>query len=141
MAKGNKKYDYDLDQVKQLLEESDKNYRQIAAETGCPYSNVVYHGRKIRGKRYKNNVQEVVSFVTTEDKAPVQSLQSENDTVSSEAFKSPSGDSSIPAFEITTANLSLEQAEEKAKNMIEAARVLGVNKVTLQISSHEEENK
>lgn len=139
MAKGNKKYDYDLNQVKQLLEESDKNYRQIAAETGCPYSNVVYHGRKIRGKRYKNNVQEVVSFVTTEDKAPAQSLQSENETVSNQA-KSPADDS-IPAFEITTANLSLEQAEEKAKNMIEAARVLGVNKVTLQISSHEEENK
>ncbi|WP_028783791.1 hypothetical protein [Thalassobacillus devorans] len=140
MAKGNKKYDYDLNQVKQLLEESDKNYRQIAAETGCPYSNVVYHGRKIRGKRYKNNVQEVVSFVTTEDKAPAQSLRSGNDTASNEADTSQS-DNSIPAFEITTSNLSLEQAEEKAKNMIEAARVLGVNKVTLQISSYEEENK
>ncbi|MFG6120011.1 hypothetical protein [Thalassobacillus sp. B23F22_16] len=135
MAKGNKKYDYDLNQVKQLLEESDKNYRQIAAETGCPYSNVVYHGRKIRGKRYKNNVQEMVSFVTSEDKAKVSSDVQVN---TSKVTEQKQNNIATPSFEITTANLSLEQAEAKAKNMIEAARVLGVDKVTLQISSHDE---
>ncbi|GGC83156.1 hypothetical protein GCM10007216_12200 [Thalassobacillus devorans] len=135
MAKGNKKYDYDLNQVKQLLEESDKNYRQIAAETGCPYSNVVYHGRKIRGKRYKNNVQEMVSFVTSEDKAKASSDMQIN---TSKVSEEKQNNIATPSFEITTANLSLEQAEAKAKNMIEAARVLGVNKVTLQISSHDE---
>ncbi|WP_085505982.1 hypothetical protein [Thalassobacillus devorans] len=135
MAKGNKKYDYDLNQVKQLLEESDKNYRQIAAETGCPYSNVVYHGRKIRGKRYKNNVQEMVSFVTSEDKAKAPNDVQLN---TSKVSEQKQNNIATPSFEITTANLSLEQAEAKAKNMIEAARVLGVDKVTLQISSHDE---
>ncbi|MFG6147945.1 hypothetical protein [Halobacillus sp. B23F22_1] len=44
MAKKSKQYEYDLNEVKRLIEETDKNYREISKETGCPYASVVYHG-------------------------------------------------------------------------------------------------
>ena len=62
MAKKSKQYEYDLNEVKQLIKETDKNYREISAETGCPYASVVYHGRKIRGRvnRTQNSILEEV---------------------------------------------------------------------------------
>ena len=77
----------------------------------------------------------MVSFVTSEDKAKAPNDVQLN---TSKVSEQKQNNIATPSFEITTANLSLEQAEAKAKNMIEAARVLGVDKVTLQISSHEE---
>lgn len=59
MAKKSKQYDYDLGEVKRLIGETDKNYREIAAETGCPYASVVYHGRKIRGRVNRMRQEEI----------------------------------------------------------------------------------
>ena len=138
MAHANKKYDYDLSQVKQLLEESDKNYRQIAQETGCPYSNVVYHGRKIRGKRYKTNEgteatpsggrEQVVKVKPPE--TPV--LQPDEKVLSS----SVSPGSETPSFEITNDNINISQAEETIRKMVEAVKVLGVENVSIKLSSN-----
>ncbi|MBM7551476.1 hypothetical protein [Thalassobacillus pellis] len=137
MAKGNKKYDYNLDQVKQLLDETDKNYRQIAAETGCPYSNVVYHGRKIRGKRYKTGVREAytsaTSNVVSEDKQKTLLIDPSNSNP-----KDSTESESSSSFQITNANIPIEDAEVKARNMIEAARVLGVKDLTIQIKSNDQ---
>ncbi|MFD1020286.1 hypothetical protein [Thalassobacillus hwangdonensis] len=137
MAHANKKYDYDLSQVKQLLEESDKNYRQIAQETGCPYSNVVYHGRKIRGKRYKtNDVTETTPSVEREQVVKVKPaetpvLQPDEKVLSNNATDGLE----TPSFEITNENINISQAEETIKKMVEAVKVLGVENVSIKLSS------
>ncbi|UOR11628.1 hypothetical protein [Halobacillus amylolyticus] len=121
MAKKSKQYDYDLSEVKRLIEETDKNYREIAQNTGCPYASVVYHGRKIRGRvnRSKHDI------VTELPHPPTFSPE--------EKVHEP-----VPLFDGTTLNISrnnisIQDAEQEAARMIKAARALGLSKINITI--------
>ncbi|WP_240339646.1 hypothetical protein [Halobacillus ihumii] len=121
MAKKSKQYDYDLKEVKRLIEETDKNYREISQDTGCPYASVVYHGRKIRG-RVNRSKHDMISEL------PQSTLFS-----SEEKIQEP-----MPLFDGTTLNISrnnipIHDAEQEAVRMIKAARALGLSKINITI--------
>ncbi|WP_173915573.1 hypothetical protein [Halobacillus sp. Marseille-Q1614] len=119
MAKRSKQYEYDLNEVKRLIQDTDKNYREISAETGCPYASVVYHGRKIRG-RVNRSKHEIFSELET----------SHNNRAEPEE--------NLPLFGGTTLtisrnNISINDAEQEAARMIKAARALGLSKINITI--------
>ncbi len=120
MAKKSKQYEYDLNEVKQLIKETDKNYREISAETGCPYASVVYHGRKIRGRvnRTQNSILEEVpqTFLPKTEETNIQSIGGAGTTLN-----------------ISRNDISIEDAEQEAAKMINAARALGLNKINITI--------
>ncbi|MFQ3545427.1 hypothetical protein Q7A53_15190 [Halobacillus rhizosphaerae] len=120
MAKKSKQYEYDLNEVKRLIKETDKNYREISAETGCPYASVVYHGRKIRGRvnRTQNSILEEVpqTFLPKTEETNVQSIGGTGTTLN-----------------ISRNDISIEDAEQEAAKMINAARALGLNKINITI--------
>ncbi|MGP4059073.1 hypothetical protein [Halobacillus sp. H74] len=122
MAKKSKQYEYDLSEVKRLIGETDKNYREIAAETGCPYASVVYHGRKIRGRVNRMRQEEL----SIEEQQPVLSITEET----TETPKMLSGGT---ALSISRSDVHIHDAEQEAAKMIKAARALGLNKVNITI--------
>ncbi|MCP3028058.1 hypothetical protein [Halobacillus sp. A5] len=120
MAKKSKQYDYDLGEVKRLIEETEKNYREISKETGCPYASVVYHGRKIRGRVNRSKHDVIAEVQAGTEKA----IQEESDT--------------LPLFGGTTLNISrnnisIHDAEQEAARMIKAAKALGLSKINITI--------
>ncbi|ARI76170.1 hypothetical protein [Halobacillus mangrovi] len=122
MAKRSKQYDYDLSEVKRLIGDTDKNYREISAETGCPYASVVYHGRKIRGRvnRTRN--------VEAHEISP-QLLQPIDEEVKEERSIMSGGTN----LSISRNNVLIEDAEREAARMIKAAHALGLNKINITI--------
>ncbi|WP_082233317.1 hypothetical protein [Halobacillus massiliensis] len=119
MAKRNKQYEYDLIEVKRLIQDTEKNYREISAETGCPYASVVYHGRKIRG-RVNRSKHEILSELET-----TPSIRDEQE----ENFPLFGGTS----LNISRSNISINDAEQEAARMIKAARALGLSKINITI--------
>ncbi|WP_226581244.1 hypothetical protein [Halobacillus litoralis] len=122
MAKKSKQYDYDLSEVKRLIGETDKNYREIAAETGCPYASVVYHGRKIRGRVNRMRQEEI----SMEQPPSLLSLSEE----SNEESKMLSGGTTLS---ISRNQVHIQDAEQEAIKMIKAARALGLSKINITI--------
>ncbi|MFC7321831.1 hypothetical protein [Halobacillus campisalis] len=120
MSKKSKQYDYDLTEVKRLIEETDKNYREISKDTGCPYASVVYHGRKIRG-RVNRSQYDIVAEVPSSVPSPTAEELDQ-----------------MPLFGGTTLNISrnnisIHDAEFEAARMIQAAKALGLSKINITI--------
>ncbi|TGB01679.1 hypothetical protein [Halobacillus salinus] len=126
MAKKSKQYDYDLEEVKRLIGETDKNYREISAETGCPYASVVYHGRKIRGRVNRSHKYDAMEQTTP---SPA-SLQM---PVFTEEAQSTSYETSGTTLSISRKDISIDDAQAEAERMIQAARALGLNRINLTI--------
>lgn len=122
MAKKSKQYDYDLSEVKRLIGETEKNYREIAAETGCPYASVVYHGRKIRGRVNRLRQEEI----SVDQQTPFLSIK-EGTTEESTLW---SGGTTLS---ISRNEVHIQDAEQEAAKMIKAARALGLSKVNITI--------
>lgn len=125
MAKKSKQYDYDLSEVKRLIGETDKNYREIAAETGCPYASVVYHGRKIRGRVNRMRHEEI----SEEQPQPIFTIK-ENHHTSDEATMLSGG----TTLSISRNEVHIQDAEQEAAKMIKAARALGLSKINITIN-------
>ncbi|UOQ45671.1 hypothetical protein MUN89_06975 [Halobacillus salinarum] len=123
MAKKSKQYDYDLNEVKRLIKETDKNYREISAETGCPYASVVYHGRKIRGRvnRTQNSILEEM---------PQSFLPVNNGTEENQVEDHMTQGTTL---NISRNDISIQDAEEEAAKMIKAAKALGLSKINITI--------
>ncbi|MCA0971535.1 hypothetical protein LCM20_13090 [Halobacillus litoralis] len=126
MAKKSKQYDYDLEEVKRLIGETDKNYREISAETGCPYASVVYHGRKIRGRVNRSHKFDAMEQ-TTPNPAPIQMPASLENNIE----QSP--ETSGTTLSISRKEVSIENATAEAEKMIQAARALGLSKVNITV--------
>ncbi|MBN8235102.1 hypothetical protein JF544_07555 [Halobacillus kuroshimensis] len=124
MAKKSKQYDYDLGEVKRLIGETDKNYREIAAETGCPYASVVYHGRKIRGRVNRMRQEEIQA----EQQQP-QSLLA----LAQETPEEPTVLSGGTTLSISRNEIHIQNAEQEAAKMIKAARAMGLTKINITI--------
>ncbi|MBA2175529.1 hypothetical protein H0266_11555 [Halobacillus locisalis] len=127
MAKKSKQYDYDLSEVKRLIGETDKNYREISAETGCPYASVVYHGRKIRGRVNRSHKYEAM-----EEKSPSPAANLHVPNQPQEQQGSPTA-SNGTTLSISRNDISIEDAEREAAKMIKAAQALGLSKINLTI--------
>ncbi|MBN9655098.1 hypothetical protein J0K78_12530 [Halobacillus sp. GSS1] len=125
MAKKSKQYDYDLSEVKRLIGETDKNYREIAAETGCPYASVVYHGRKIRGRVNRMRQEEMM------EEQPQSFLSIKEDQHTSEEATMLSGGTTLS---ISRNDVQIQDAEQEAVKMIKAARALGLSKINITIN-------
>ncbi|MBM7554796.1 hypothetical protein [Thalassobacillus pellis] len=125
-----RQYKYDLHRVKQLLRDTNKSYRKIEKETKCPYSTVVYHGRRIRGKRYNRSVAEEQQLEIKKPTLP---------DISEEPARV--NEQENPLFHITRENVSLDESEKAAAKMIQAAKVLGAKQVTIQVKDKEGEHK
>ncbi|ELK48749.1 hypothetical protein QRD89_16515 [Halobacillus sp. ACCC02827] len=123
MAKKSKQYDYDLAEVKRLIGETDKNYREIAQETGCPYASVVYHGRKIRGRVNRIRQEEMNAEL---NQAPVF-------TIKEEPKENTNLLSGGTALSISRNDIHIQDAEQEAAKMIKAARALGLTKINITI--------
>ncbi|MBH0230682.1 hypothetical protein LCL89_14475 [Halobacillus yeomjeoni] len=123
MAKRSKQYDYDLGEVKRLIGETEKNYREISAETGCPYASVVYHGRKIRG-RVNRKRNEEIQEVNPSMAFSLNDIQTE---------ESPSMVSGGTTLSISRNNIKIDDAEREAAKLIKAAYALGLNKINITI--------
>ncbi|MGP4077075.1 hypothetical protein [Halobacillus sp. K22] len=122
MAKRSKQYDYDLSEVKRLISESDKNYREISAETGCPYASVVYHGRKIRGRVNRMHNQQA----SEEQESIVLPITEETE-------ETPTMMSGGTALSISRNDVHIQDAEQEAAKMIKAAKALGLSKINITI--------
>ncbi|WP_101842988.1 hypothetical protein [Halobacillus sp. Marseille-P3879] len=120
MAKKSKQYEYDLNEVKQLIEQSNKNYREISKETGCPYASVVYHGRKIRGRVNRSKHD------TANDLEPNNPIPEKEETETLPLFGGTS-------LNISRNNISIDDAEQEAARMIKAAKALGLSKINITI--------
>ncbi|MGR9048581.1 hypothetical protein ACQ4XT_08135 [Halobacillus faecis] len=125
MAKKSKQYDYDLSEVKRLIGETDKNYREIAAETGCPYASVVYHGRKIRGRVNRMRQEDMM------EEQPQSFLSIKEDQHTSEEATMLSGGTTLS---ISRNDVQIQDAEQEAAKMIKAARALGLSKINITIN-------
>lgn len=125
MAKKSKQYDYDLSEVKRLIGETDKNYREIAAETGCPYASVVYHGRKIRGRVNRMRQEDMI------EEQPQSFLAIKEDQHTSEDATMLSGGTTLS---ISRNDVHIQDAEQEAARMIKAARALGLSKINITIN-------
>ncbi|RDY71744.1 MULTISPECIES: hypothetical protein [Halobacillus] len=125
MAKKSKQYDYDLSEVKRLIGETDKNYREIAAETGCPYASVVYHGRKIRGRVNRMRQEDMI------EEQPQSFLSIKEDQNTSEDATMLSGGTTLS---ISRNDVHIQDAEQEAARMIKAARALGLSKINITIN-------
>ncbi|CDQ18900.1 hypothetical protein SAMN05192559_101463 [Halobacillus karajensis] len=125
MAKKSKQYDYDLSEVKRLIGETEKNYREIAAETGCPYASVVYHGRKIRGRVNRMRQEEIAQ------EQPQSFLSIKDDNHTSEEATLLSGGTTLS---ISRNDVHIQDAEQEAAKMIKAARALGLQKINITIN-------
>ncbi|MYL49409.1 hypothetical protein GLV98_07925 [Halobacillus litoralis] len=125
MAKKSKQYDYDLSEVKRLIGETDKNYREIAAETGCPYASVVYHGRKIRGRVNRMRQEDMI------EEQPQSFLSIKEDQHTSEDATMLSGGTTLS---ISRNDVHIQDAEQEAAKMIKAARALGLSKINITIN-------
>ncbi|GEN54669.1 hypothetical protein [Halobacillus faecis] len=125
MAKKSKQYDYDLSEVKRLIGETDKNYREIAAETGCPYASVVYHGRKIRGRVNRMRQEDMI------EEQPQSFLPVKEDQPTSEEATMLSGGTTLS---ISRNDVQIQDAEQEAAKMIKAARALGLSKINITIN-------
>ncbi|WP_394218201.1 hypothetical protein [Halobacillus trueperi] len=125
MAKKSKQYDYDLSEVKRLIGETDKNYREIAAETGCPYASVVYHGRKIRGRVNRMRQEDMI------EEQPQSFLSIKGDQHTSEDATMLSGGTTLS---ISRNDVHIQDAEQEAAKMIKAARALGLSKINITIN-------
>ncbi|MBX0357776.1 hypothetical protein [Halobacillus sp. Nhm2S1] len=125
MAKKSKQYDYDLSEVKRLIGETDKNYREIAAETGCPYASVVYHGRKIRGRVNRMRQEDMI------EEQPQSFLSVKEEQPTSEEATMLSGGTTLS---ISRNDVQIQDAEQEAAKMIKAARALGLSKINITIN-------
>ncbi|WLR48999.1 hypothetical protein LC065_07510 [Halobacillus litoralis] len=125
MAKKSKQYDYDLSEVKRLIGETDKNYREIAAETGCPYASVVYHGRKIRGRVNRMRQEDMM------EEQPQSFLSIKEDQHTAEEATMLSGGTTLS---ISRNDVQIQDAEQEAAKMIKAARALGLSKINITIN-------
>ncbi|RWZ59049.1 hypothetical protein EQV77_08855 [Halobacillus fulvus] len=123
MAKKSKQYDYDLSEVKRLIGETDKNYREISAETGCPYASVVYHGRKIRGRVNRSHQVEDVEYRSTVA-APFEGV-----TEDLNKEEKPAG----TTLSISRNDVPIHEAEKEVARMIKAAQAMGLSKINLTI--------
>lgn len=125
MAKRSKQYDYDLSEVKRLIGETEKNYREISAETGCPYASVVYHGRKIRGRvNRKRNEELHMHEINPTMSFPI------NENQNKESSSMVSGGTTLS---ISRNNIQIGDAEREASKLIKAAYALGLNKINITI--------
>lgn len=126
MAKKSKQYDYDLEEVKRLIGETDKNYREISAETGCPYASVVYHGRKIRGRVNRSHKYDAMEQTTPSQptmQMPSSPLEGQEQAT----------EVSATTLSISRKDISIEDAQAEAEKMIQAARALGLSRVNLTV--------
>nr|WP_202410561.1 hypothetical protein [Halobacillus litoralis] len=107
-----------------MIGETDKNYREIAAETGCPYASVVYHGRKIRGRVNRMRQEEIQA----EQQQP-QSLLA----LAQETQEEPTVLSGGTTLSISRNEIHIQNAEQEAAKMIKAARAMGLTKINITI--------
>ncbi|WP_181347200.1 hypothetical protein [Thalassobacillus sp. CUG 92003] len=122
MAK--RKHNYDLNEVKRLLSETTKSYRDIQEETGCPYPNIVYHGRKIRGKQTKGEARTPITQPDHEE---------QTEQPASSTYLQQDSNAQPISLNISRQDIDLDSAEDEVRKMLKAARTLGLNKVNISL--------
>ncbi|QAS54753.1 hypothetical protein [Halobacillus litoralis] len=116
-----RKYNYDLEEVERLLNDTALSYKEIERQTGCPYSTVIYKSRKIK----KNKRDRKQKKLNSPRKDSEITLDSKSDEYAYWDSKSES------TFKFEKKNISLVEANQTIKDMVKAAKVLGEKDVNI----------
>ncbi|SFF88004.1 hypothetical protein SAMN05216353_11210 [Halobacillus alkaliphilus] len=114
-----KKYTYDKDMVLDLVSNSKKKYTEIAKETNCPYSTVIYYGRKIRGQPRRVDVPiNSIELNPNPNRTPKETIKLNEDP---------------DIFWIEEQDVFINEAEVQVSHMIRSAKILGIKKLHITV--------